>query len=78
MSSDRNKAKQEVISIQKIDIKLDELVYRPLESIYSYIMEYVLTSAINTCIYVLISFISKYFVLYCSCIDPSKEEIQGL
>lgn len=77
MSSDRNKAKQEVISIQKIDIELDELVYRPLESIYSYIMD-VLTSAINTCIYVLISFIFKYFVLYCSCIDPSKEEIQGL
>lgn len=48
MSSDLiNKAKQEVISIQKIDIKLDELVYRPLESIYSYIMD-VLTSAINT------------------------------
>lgn len=77
MSSDLNKAKQEVISIQKIDIKLDELVYRPLESIYSYIMD-VLTSAINTCIYVLISFIFKYFVFYCSCIDPSKEEIQGL
>lgn len=28
--------KQKVISIQKIDIKLDELVYRPLESIDSY------------------------------------------